>query len=713
MKLYSTYYFVVFTLLFIGVSGSAGAAKSFVVGERFAIIPDDAQQSFLMCDVSEKVGGRLSLFSSQDAPIPVSFRKISTKEGAFLGRFDGGVMTVGISGDTLLIQVQHSQKRPMCLVLAAQGGSVLPSRLLSDRESDQRVVSTRIGNAAVQAAQGFFFPEHDTALHFEARKMLSWRDAHQLACIIPPNSDAPVLRLQWHGSYYRNTLEIPNYTVMHPRSFWKTAPVVALTWFGIEGWNGKHAQRKEWLFPQIDWVAEKLLPFAGSLVFQIDDNYPYEDNAYMRSLSDYIRKKGLVPGIWFAPFAVAPVEAVTTHPEAFLQDAEGGFLTAFGGVNWRNPATPGPDTFVLNTENAQAVSQWYAPFWEKVSNTWNFDFFKIDAQPTVANRYRRAKNGGGISGYRAGLQRGRDIVGEDRFINGCYGIPLDAMGIADGARTGPDASGWVHAMEVILKWQFLNRICWWCDPDAAGNQHKAALSTVRLNAQARVLTGQQFVMDDVWTEASDALTRIWQQSMPVLDIWPVNLYPIKGNWTKYDLLNLHVDKAERQWNVVGLFNYYAKSKQKQLDLNRLNFTQGQVHIYEFWSRKYVGCFAHDAAIDWELPPHDAALFSIIHDVPDRPLLLSTDRHLSQGALELEKLAWEKQDAQTWSVSGASSHLVAGHPYELSFLHRGYTVQTHETQGECAIQYDGPLCRIRITPESSAVLSWRFVFNRSF
>ena len=75
MKLYSTYCFVVVVLFFAGVAGGVETTKPFIVRERFAIIPDDAQQSFFLCDVFEKVGGRLSLFSSSNAPIPVLFVK--------------------------------------------------------------------------------------------------------------------------------------------------------------------------------------------------------------------------------------------------------------------------------------------------------------------------------------------------------------------------------------------------------------------------------------------------------------------------------------------------------------------------------------------------------------------------------------------------------------------------------------------------------------
>ena len=61
-------------------------------------------------------------------------------------------------------------------------------------------------------------------------------------------------------------------------------------------------------------------------------------------------------------------------------------------------ATQIPGSLVVPTDmtNPDAVQSWYAMWWKKASETWNFDFFKIDGQPEVAAAYAKAANGGGL-----------------------------------------------------------------------------------------------------------------------------------------------------------------------------------------------------------------------------------------------------------------------------------------------------------------------------
>jgi len=449
-------------------------------------------------------------------------------------------------------------------------------------------------------------------------------------------------------------------------------------------------------------VAEHLLPYAGpGLVFQLDDNYAYNDDATMRGFADYIRSKGLVPGIWFTPYVVAPASEHTKHPEWFIHDKKGKPIKTFGGKNWGG-------NFTLNVNNPEAVKTWFAAWWQKTSENWGYDFFKIDGQPSVIRAYRNSKDGGGVDGYRKGLAIGRKVVGEEKFINACYGIPLDAIGLVDGSRTGPDTGNWPHAMGVILRWNFLNNVAWFCDPDAAANLYRATVERVRLNAQARVLTGQQFLTDDVWVKVPPAVCRVWQLSFPMLDIYPVNLYPIT-DWKRYDLFDLRVAKPWGTWDVAGLFNYDGAPATKTLDLGRLPLEAERVHVFEFWSSTYLGTFPRDAKLQRSLAPFEGQLFAIVPDLGHRPTLISTSRHLSQGGLDLNALAWSRQ-GNRWTAEGESTHLVKGDPYELIFATGPYRVaEATSSQGRVETARDGALARVRIVPQRSGRARWRVVF----
>ena len=44
--------------------------------------------------------------------------------------------------------------------------------------------------------------------------------------------------------------------------------------------------------------------------------------------------------------------------------------------------------------------------------------------------------------------------------------------------------------------------------------YEGFVERVRLNTQARALTGQQLLTDDIWTKVPDAIAHVWQRAMP-------------------------------------------------------------------------------------------------------------------------------------------------------------------------------------------------------
>ncbi len=599
------------------------------------------------------------------------------------------------------------EEMDLLLVEANPVQEAFPVIASNARETDHRVLVNSLGPARIKQASSLFFPHSDTVVtcRSELGGDFEWRGEGSLrAGYLHGKKLALSFDIIRH--YFRDTLGIEFYAPMEKRSYWHTAPMVAMTWYGIEGWKNRPAQRREWLEPQVDWVAENLLPYAGELIFQLDDDYPHNDNAFMRDLSDMIRERGLIPGIWFTPFGVAPRSVSEKHPDWFLQDDGGKTLTAFGGVNWSDAKGAPP---VLNVTNEAAVEKWYAMFWNRASEVWNFDFFKIDGQPTVAKRYRESANGNGAAGYRQGIEIGREVVGADKFINGCWGTPVDALGIVNGSRTGPDTGNWPHATNVVLRWNFLNNFCWWSDPDAAANLFKATVERTRHNVQARVLTGQQFLTDDVWTKVPDANLDVWQRSHPTLDIRPVNLYPIE-DWEAYDLFDLRIAKPWGTWDVVGLFNYDGVATVKKLDLDRLPLEAPEVHVYEYWTATHVGRFHRESKIARIMEPYGGQLFSIVPASDDRPDLISTSRHASQGGLDLAALEWTEEN-KNWTASGRSEHLVPGDPYELVFATGQFkAVSATCSSGSAAINDDGPVTRVSLDAAGERTLAWSVAFE---
>jgi hypothetical protein len=596
-----------------------------------------------------------------------------------------------------------------CRFAHPAGDRLIPAIAKDEQSTDRKVLITTLGPAAVPGARSLFDIQRDTLLS-AAGSTVTW--SHDGRWKLQATDDAKVA-LTWMRNYYRDALGIAYYTPIEKRSYWTTAPMACMTWYAICG--EKAPQSLDLLKPEIDWAAKNLLPYAGRLVFQLDDNYDYRDDAKMRGLSDYIRSKGLIPGVWITPFAMlAPEKAqelAQTRPELFLRDDTGTILASFGGKNWGFMKYNQEKKWqfkgfshTVDVRNPQAVEEIYKPAWQLASDTWNYDFFKIDGQNQgVIQGYK--KFDGGIDAYRHGLDIARQVIGPDKFINACWGIPvpLETIGKVNGSRTGGDTGHAGHAGNVVVGHNYLNNVVWWSDPDAAAQLYNKPVENARINCAMRVLTGQQFLTDDYWTKVPAATAHLWQRSLPTLDITPVNLYPIGKDWAQYDLYNLRIARPWATWDIVGLVNYDKAPAEKSLDLSRLRLEADRVHLYEFFSGSYLGTFDRSATLTRSLGAIDAHVFAVVPAIADRPALLSTSRHISQGGADLAQFNI-RADGKRWIVTGTSTHVVAGDPYELVF----HNANLNAT-GDGRIVRDGAITRVTFTPDPSGSLNWSLTF----
>ena len=93
---------------------------------------------------------------------------------------------------------------------------------------------------------------------------------------------------------------------------------------------------------------------------------------------------------------------------------------------------------------------------------------------------------------------------------------------------------------------------------------------------------------------------------------------------------------------------------------------------------------------------------------ERPQIVATSRHVSQGAVDLEGVAWS--DA-TRTLSGRS-HVVRGDPYELVIYAPGpFAFASAKIDGKDASTIvDGALVRVAFTPSATAAVAWEMQFK---
>lgn len=660
--------------------------------------------------INTEINGKL--FSTNDPKI--KYEKRTSNEGTLTLRFNGEfVVKAELTGDSVLTFYADgmSSKSIGFSARAPLSGRTMGAILGNEKDRDNKTIVQTMGVGDVPGLKSIFDPMKDIALQIESDGKVSWNFFHQWQLKANAESGQALCRIKLIRNYYRDRLGISYYAPIEKRSYFQKAPALAMTWVGIEGKYNRpdFSQRKEWLYPNIDWVSKNLLPYAEEMVFQLDDNYPIDKPQYMRDISDYIRSRGLIPGIWMAPFGVAPYKESELHPEWFIHNEDGSIITTFSGLSYDD--IKHYNSAVLNVNNKEAVNKWFAGFLNQVNKKWNYDYYKMDGIPAIFNVYKKSVDGGGVEGVRRGLQIIRSVIGPDKYINTSWGFPLDGIDIVNGSRVGGDTEQENQVISsVAVAQNYLNNVALYSDPDGAANMYASTTARARLNFQGRALLGQPYVTDDNWTKVPDNILYVWQRTLPVIESFPINLYPIADNQL-YDHFDLKIKKPWGEWDVVGLNNYENKSRQMTLDLERLPLEEGEFYVYDFWNQKYLGKHAAKAKITRNMEALDAHCFNLVPVQDDQPVLISTSRHFTQGGVDLHDVKqWKSDETNAWYYHGKSNHLIKNDPYDLVFVCNGYDLTKAITVegGSAEVLYDNSIIRVRIIPDGQEV-EWKLTF----
>jgi alpha-galactosidase len=190
------------------------------------------------------------------------------------------------------------------------------------------------------------------------------------------------------------------------------------------------------------------LPFD---VLQVDDGWQvaigdWEANAKfpsgMSALAEKIKSTGRQAGLWLAPLiAVRSSKLFRKHPDWFLKDARGGFVSA--GFNWSEPLV------ALDTTHPAALD-WLAALMKQV-RAWGFDYLKLDFLYAGALPGVRHENMPREAAYRHGVQAMREAMGADAFFLTCGAPIFPSLGLCDALRVGPDVAGeWESQRDTVL-----------------------------------------------------------------------------------------------------------------------------------------------------------------------------------------------------------------------------------------------------------------------
>jgi alpha-galactosidase len=225
-------------------------------------------------------------------------------------------------------------------------------------------------------------------------------------------------------------------------------------------------------------------------VFQLDDGFQSAIGDWLTTNADFptsldglssaIAAEGRVPGLWLAPFAIAPGSQLAHHHPDWraVHLGSGAPLVSMVNEGW------GGAVHTLDTSNLDVLDHLESVARQLVEA--GFPYLKLDFTyaPSLHGGYADPSRTP-AQRVRAGFEAIRRGAGPDTFLLGC-GAPLGtAVGVVDGMRIGADVAPWWHARAegwhppgheggepaTVNAWRntlsrsFLHRRLWLNDPD--------------------------------------------------------------------------------------------------------------------------------------------------------------------------------------------------------------------------------------------------------
>ena len=483
---------------------------------------------------------------------------------------------------------------------------------------------------------------------------------------------------------------------------------------------------------------ERELTKYGFEVLQIDDkwqisgrdftthrgNGPYSKG--MKATAEKITGAGMKAGIWYIPFG-------WDHTRAIFKDHQDWFVKTEGGepykVRWAGTCLD-----MTHPEARDFLSEVVA----RMSKEWGYKYMKIDglwtglaAKITYPSPTYREDNLGdavfhdpsktNLQAYRDGLKLVREAAGDDVFILGCN-IAQNmrtlgaSFGRVDGMRVGRDiGANWkkiLPCVEMGSRLYFFHNRVWYNDPDCLMLRNPLTLDQARSWGSWIAVSGQLNLVSEWLPDLPAERLDIVKRSMPNHGLCgrPIDLF--ENNHPK--IWQLTDTRTNVRRDVVALFNWDAKQAQKvtagldQLDLPPS--ATGKYVGYEYWSQTFVGPF--EDKIEIEIEPGACKVIAV-RPLLERPFLVSTSRHITQGIVDVVEESW---DATTLTLTGRSK-VVADDPYELRFATPGneWSIESSnwnaETLGDPVIKAVSGGLKLRSQWRDSGTVKWKVRFKK--
>ncbi|MBN1422821.1 MAG: alpha-galactosidase [Planctomycetes bacterium] len=533
----------------------------------------------------------------------------------------------------------------------------------------------------------------------------------------------------------------------------------------ISGWCSWWAYRAGFTQKDLEEVvsvmAEKRLADYGYRFIQIDDCYQggsgtpaswLEWNgkfpAGMKGYVEAVRGRGFEPGIWIGAF-FRDAGIVGEHPDWFVRKP--------GEAPFRGPWIE----YGIDATVSRAAETLVRPTYRGVRQA-GFTYVKIDAlRHLLYDSLHKAPEHAASKGLRSAdifrryLSIAREELGPETFILACWGVLPEAIGIADGCRLGTDGFG-PCTMQQYNSW---NGVVWRSDPDhcdvlpggggarrtttvtSGGQTMECPNETLLRPCLASLASAMLMLSDRADVYRDDRNLEGARRASPVLFTVPGQLYDVDPR--KSDgVIGLRredittggppspIDADQRGAIIPWWMLEIARPFETWTILARMNWTEkpmgdamvrfadlglpadGEYIVHEFWSHECVPIPCCESFRAERLDPLGIRVYAI-RAALDRPQIVSTSRHITQGGVDLESVEWKPESC---TLAGRS-RVVRGDPYEIA-IHNPwpFVFVAAEFDGKPAGLPSGKddqnrLLRFSFLPDATRILEWSVRFRR--
>ncbi|MBD3213138.1 MAG: hypothetical protein GF311_11070 [Candidatus Lokiarchaeota archaeon] len=417
--------------------------------------------------------------------------------------------------------------------------------------------------------------------------------------------------------------------------------------------------------------------------FQLDDGYFTEIGDYnsfnskfskgLKWLFKKIKDSEFKTGLWTAPFiGVRKSQLFKKHKEWFLRDNQTNKLLKVLW-NW------GSFEYAIDISRKDVLNYLRELFKEKMyvfqreiaKNTFpSLDFAKIDFLYAVCaiNSDYSDKSLTRAQIYYNAVKIIRDAISENTFLLGC-GAPLGpCVGLVDAMRIGQDTGPtWIDnkviddfsdkclktGMINVLYRSFMHKKFWINDPDCLmirRNNTELNVDEIKLQMTIFGLSGGLLLFSEDMTKLSEKEINNLKLMIP-----PYN--PKNHNAIPVDILDKkipHIYTLETREDfgkryLVCIINWEDVSKKlifkPSNSLPNIPEMEQAFYIFDYWEKSFLGEFKREESVIFNnVNPHSCKYLCVIPinaELKNRPLVISSDLHISQGCYEINNYEYKK------------------------------------------------------------------------